>query len=101
MGVQGFMFVVALGAAAIALWVDARLAARTPRTAKWTFVHLGGALLALQLMPGLITLVVGGSGDPARKAAATFLVVLPALTYCWLAAIWLLKLVPRTAQPRP
>jgi hypothetical protein len=94
------MYVVALGAAAIALWVDARLAARAPRTVMWTFVHLGGALLALQLMPDLISMVVGGSDDPARKIAATFLVALPALTYCWLAAIWLLKLIPRTAQPR-
>jgi hypothetical protein len=51
-------------------------------------------------MPLLVTLVVGGSEDPARKVAATLLVLLPVLTYCWLSAIWFMKLVQRATQFR-
>ena len=57
-------------------------------------------MLALQVMPQLVTLIVADSDQPARKVAATLLVLLPVLTYCWLSAIWLLKLVQRAAHPR-
>jgi hypothetical protein len=97
---QEFILVVALGAAALALWLDVRLAARTPRSVVWTIANLGGSLAALQVMPSLVTLVVAGGDDPSRQIAATLLVLLPVLTYCWLSAIWLLKLLQRVAQPR-
>jgi hypothetical protein len=97
---QAFIAVVALGAAAIALWVDIRLQSRTPRTLIWTVAHLAGAIAALQVMPGLVTLVVADSDAPARKVAATLLVLLPVLTYCWLSAIWMLKLMQRSAHLR-
>ena len=84
----------------MALWVDVKLESRTPRTATWTFVHLGGAMLALQMMPLLVVLVVADTEAPARKVAATLFVLLPVLTYCWLSAIWLLKLMQRAAQLR-
>jgi hypothetical protein len=97
---QGLVLAVAVGAAAIAMWLDFRLERRTPRTVTWTFVHTAGSILALQLMPRLITLVVAGSDSPLRKIAAVLMVLLPVLIYCWLAAIWLLKLVQRAAHLR-
>ena len=100
MSAQALVYVVALGAAAIALWLDVRLAARTPRSATWTFFHLGGSMVALVVMPQLILFVVGGTEEPVRKLAATMLVVLPVLTYFWLSALWLLKLLQRAAQLR-
>ena len=89
------------GAALLALWSDVKLEPRTPRTAMWTFVHLVGSMLALQVMPLLVAWVVADTDDPARKLTATLFVLLPALTYCWLSAIWLLKLMQRAAQLRP
>jgi hypothetical protein len=100
MSAQQLVLAVAVGAAAIALWLDVRLESRTPRTVTWTLVHLGGSIFALRVMPLLVTLVVGGSEDPARKVAATLLVLLPVLTYCWLSAIWFMKLVQRATQFR-
>jgi hypothetical protein len=84
----------------MALWFDRRLEAWTPRTVTWTLVHLGGSMLALQVMPQLVTLVVAGSQDPLRKVVATLFVLLPVLTYSWLSALWLLKLLQRSAQLR-
>ena len=100
MSAQGLIVVVAMGAAAIALWLDVRLERRTPRSMTWTFFHTAGSILALQVMPQLITLIVAGSDSPVRKIAAVLMVVLPVLVYCWLAAIWLLKLVQRAAHLR-
>jgi NADH:ubiquinone oxidoreductase subunit H len=97
---QVFVFVVAFCAAAIALWFDRRLEARTPRTVTWTLVHLGGSLVALQVMPQLVALVVADTQDPLRKVAATLFVLLPVLTYAWLSALWLLRLLQRSAQLR-
>jgi len=97
---QGFVTVAALGAGAIALWLDARLEPLTPRTVGWTFIHTAGAILALKLMPQLILIVVAGSESPLRKIAALLVVLLPALVYSWLAAIWLLKLLQRAAHLR-
>ncbi len=100
MSALGLVYVVALAAAAIALWLDVRLAARTPRSATWTIFHLGGSMVALMVMPQLILLVVGGNEEPARKLAATMLVVLPVLTYFWLSALWLLRFLQRATQLR-
>src|SRR3954467_11599953 len=97
---QAFVLVVALGAAAIALWIDVRLKSRTPRRPKWTIVHLGASFVVLQVMPALVALMVAGADEPGRKMAAIFLLVLPALTYTWLSAIWLLKLLQRVALLR-
>lgn len=99
MNVQGLVLVVAVGAAAIAVWLDVRLDRRTPRTVTWTFVHIAFAILALQTMPRLIVFVAG-SESPGRKVAAVLAVLLPILTYSWLATIWLLKLVQRAAHLR-
>ena len=57
-------------------------------------------MLALMVMPQLILFVVGSAEEPARKLAATMLVVLPVLTYFWLSALWLLRLLQRAAQLR-
>ena len=100
MSAQEFVLVLAFAAAAIALWFDVRLASRTPRSATWTLAHLGVSILAIQVMPQLVTLVVGGAQDPARKIAAALFVVLPVFTYFWLSAIWLLRLMQRASQLR-
>jgi hypothetical protein len=100
MSAQGLVYAVALGAAAMAVWVDVRLESRTPRSVKWTLSHLFVAMVALQVMPKLLTVVVAGSDSPVRKITAVLMVLLPVLTYTWLAAIWLLKLVQRAAHMR-
>ena len=82
---NGLVLVFALAAGALALWLDMRLEERAPRTITWAFVHTAAAIMALQLMPQLMVLII---------------VLLPALVYAWLATIWLLKLVQRAAHLR-
>ena len=101
MSAQQLVLVVAIGAAAIAIWCDRRLGSRGPRSVIWTLAHVGASLLALQVMPQVITLVVTSSADPSRAVAATLFVLLPVLTYVWLSALWLMKLVQRATQLRP
>jgi hypothetical protein len=100
MSAQGLVLAVALGGAVLAVWLDARLESRAPSTATWIAVHLFAALVALKLMAPLVNFMVAGTDQPSRRMAAVLLVVLPAFTYLWLSAIWLLRLIRRAAQPR-
>jgi hypothetical protein len=97
---EQFVVVVAVGAALLAIWLDVRLETHTPRSVSWTFIHTAGAIFGLSVMPHLIALIVAGSDSPVRKLIAVMAVLLPALIYCSLAAIWLLKLVQRHAHLR-
>ena len=97
---QGLVLAVAVGAGAIALWLDVRFKERSPQTAMRTFAHLAVSLLFLQLSPALVVLVVAAGESPARKMVAIFAVLLPALSYVWLSSIWLIKLLQRSAHMR-
>jgi hypothetical protein len=97
---QDLVLAVALGAAVIALWLDVRLAARSPQTLGQVLLHAAGAFALLQLLPSILNIVVAGSDSPVRKMIAVFVAVLPTLTYVWLASIWLLKVVQRAARLR-
>ena len=99
MTVPGLLVIVALAAAALALWLDVRFDAG-PRTLTKCFIHTAGSMLVLKMMPAFLRLVVAGSDAPSRKLLALLIVLLPALIYAWLATIWLLKLVQRAAHMR-
>jgi hypothetical protein len=97
---HGLLLEVALGAGALAIWLDVRFGSRGPRTMAGTFGHLGGALLTLKLSTSGIVFIVAGSDSPARKMLAIFVALLPPLVYGWLSSIWLLKLLQRSAHLR-
>ena len=99
MTLHGLILAVALAAAALAVWLDARFDTG-PRTITKCFVHTAGAMLLLKFVPVLLRVVVAGSDSPQRKTFAILTVLLPALIYTWLATIWLLKLVQRAAHLR-
>jgi hypothetical protein len=90
MSVQSLVLATAVGAGAIALWLDTRLAARTPRTWSTAVVHLGLSLCGLNLTPSLLGILVDDS-SPLSKMAGLFAIVLPLLTYVFLSSIWLIK----------
>ena len=100
MTTHGLVLALAMGAGAIALWLDARFKARGPLTVRRTFAHVAVSMLFLQLSPALVVLVVAAGESPARKMIALFVVLLPALVYVWLSSIWLLKLLQRSAHMR-
>ena len=79
-----FALVLTAGAALLALWIDTRLPRLAPPTMRRVFLHVGAALLTLQLIPGATSAVM--------IYVALFAVALPALVYSFLTAIWFIRL---------
>ena len=78
-----FVAGLALGAALLAAWVHVRFPALAPERLGRAVVHAGTAFVVLQLVPGI--------SDSAGRYAGIFVVVLPALTYALLTAIWMIQ----------
>lgn len=83
----------ALGAALLALWVAVRFPKLGPRTLIGALFHLAAALVAGMPVAPVMGRIVS-TGFPFSGFVAVFGVALPALTYMFLAAAWLI----RTAQ---
>ena len=77
------------GAVALALWVDIRFPNLGPSTMRGLLLHVGGTAVGAQLIvPGLIQLQ---QGPQAVTIAIAMTLVLPALTYCILVGIWVIR----------
>jgi len=92
MSVDTFVLALCLGAAALAVWIVARLPKIGPENLPRALAHLMVAVLV-----GVLTApAIRGIGELALPGAAlvgTFAVALPALTYMFLAAVWLLRVM--------
>jgi hypothetical protein len=89
---NGFVLVLAVGGAALALWIVAAFPHRGPRDLGRALIHvlvsvLGGAGIA----PGIRGLTA--LGIPAAAYVGTFLIALPGLTYMFLAAAWMMRVL--------
>jgi hypothetical protein len=93
--VSGFVMCLALGAGALALWVDVRFPGRVDRNWKVVFCHLFAAGLVIQLVMPEAGMLVRDSGTAASYPLAAVGVALPSLTYLFLASLWVLKLAQR------
>jgi ABC-type Fe3+-siderophore transport system permease subunit len=87
-----------LGAAAVAVWLDLRFPRLTPATVKSILLHVGGALVAAQLLSPLAFHFLTGSR--ASTLAVVFVVALPALTYALLVALWVLRFLANASRGR-
>jgi hypothetical protein len=84
-----FLVALAVGAALIAVWLDARFERFGPSDFRGAIVHVG-----LALAVGWLLVPAGLSGVLAVGASpmvALFSVVLPCLVYDFLAAFWVVK----------
>jgi hypothetical protein len=88
-----FLVFLALGAGAIALWVDARVKGLAPSSLRGALLHVGASIVLGQLAVPLLTRLIIEGGSAAYSMAAIFGVGFPALTYCFLASIWIIKIV--------
>ena len=79
-----------LGTAALALWSYLRWPGAAPATMKGAVIRVALALLLLQV--GAAALGFGDEAAPALAVAVVVGVVVPVLTYAFLASIWFLKL---------
>jgi hypothetical protein len=79
-----FVLALAAGAGLLAVWIHARFPGLAPERMGKTVLHTGVAFVLLKLTPGL--------GETAMaKYATLFLIILPALVYALLCAIWMLR----------
>jgi hypothetical protein len=78
-----FVVALAIGAALLAAWTHARFPSLAPERLGRTLAHLVAASVLLNLAPGF--------GQLVGAFAAVFLLVLPALVYALLSAIWMLE----------
>ena len=79
-----------LGAAALALWSHVRWPGAVPATMKGAVVRVVVALALMQV--GAALLGFGVEAAPALALVLVVAVVVPVLTYAFLASIWFLKL---------
>ena len=89
---------VLVGAAVLALWVDARLGERTPQTMIKVLLHAGAAFIAVRFVAAFAPRILDPEST-AKTIGALLLLVLPGWIYAFLASFWALKLV-RSAIPR-
>ena len=78
-----------LGAAALALWSFVRWPGAVPATVKGAMLRVAIAFVLLQV--GSAVLDVGVDAVPSLAVLVVIGVVVPALTYAFLASIWLMK----------
>ena len=91
MDVLVLIMTLALGAAALALWIDVRAPALGPGSVRGALVHLVAALVVCQLSGGLMSAVID-PGNARTMVAAVLGVGLPILVYSFLSGLWIIKL---------
>jgi len=84
------LMVFTLGTAALSLWSYVRWPGAAPATIKGAAIRVALALLLLQV--GAAALDFGVEAAPAFAVAVVVGVVVPVLTFAFLASIWFLKL---------
>jgi hypothetical protein len=88
----------ALGAGALALWVDVRFPKLEPRGPDFGFLaRILAVPIALTLLAPMGLHLLVDADTLALKLAGLFAVAFPCLVYAFLVAVWILKLVQRTA----
>jgi hypothetical protein len=93
--IGAFMLVLMVGAALLALWLSVRMSRFEPQRLGSFVAALVGGIVVIGAVPELIPFV----GRPLGPFAAVFLVVLPACTYVFLLALWLLARFGRLLRP--
>jgi len=91
MTVSQFLIALALGAGAIALWINHRFPKLAPERLGVAIIHVGIAMVVGQaIFPAIDLLFTANLPPMARAAVLTFVVGLPALVYALLASIWVI-----------
>jgi hypothetical protein len=87
-----FVALLCVGAAALALWIIVRLPQLGPREMPQALLHiLLSIVVGAGITPGIRA--VAAVGIPGAAFVGTFAIALPALTYMFLAAAWLLRVM--------
>jgi hypothetical protein len=85
------VILIALGAAAIALWIDVRFPGIAPREARGILIHGALAVAAGQLLVPPTLRFVTELESPALTLVGVFGVAFPAIIYALLVGVWTIK----------
>jgi hypothetical protein len=86
---------VALGAGAIALWIYVRVGSGrlAPGNLRVALIHVGASIVVGQLaVPVLMKVIIAGD-SPLLTLFAIFGIAFPALVYCLLSSIWMIRML--------
>jgi hypothetical protein len=86
-----FLVFVLFGGAAVAVWINTRYPKLAPEELRRALIHVGVSLVVAQLAVPLLIKDVVALGTPAAILFAIFGIAFPALTYCLLSSIWIIK----------
>jgi hypothetical protein len=100
MSVMALVQAMTAGASVLALWVFVRLGDRRPGSLRAVIAHLAVAGLLMSACPFVMERFVRAGESHAGAAAGLFGVFLPAMTYVFLAALYLLEQLQRALHAR-
>jgi hypothetical protein len=86
-----FLVLVVLGGAAVAVWINTRFPKLAPGELRRAMIHVGVSLVVAQLVVPLLMKSVVALGTPMAILFAIFGIAFPALTYCLLSSLWIIK----------
>jgi hypothetical protein len=90
LSIESFVLVLCVGAALLAFWFAVRFPDTGPNDMTRSLLHVVVAFLLLQLIVWAMGLVSGVS-VPVARFIDVFGLVLPSLTYIFLAAAWFIR----------
>jgi hypothetical protein len=86
---------IGIGAGAIALWVDVRFPQLAPEEMAKVMLHVVASMaLGYAVSPAFQALAA--YDDPRLTLVAVFGLAFPAIVYCLLAGVWMIKLAQRS-----
>jgi hypothetical protein len=90
MSMMTFVLLLCTGAAVLGLWIVVRFPDFGPSDVTKALLHVAVSIVILQLLVPAIH-VVTGTGLPAAQLVVSLGIVLPGLTYVFVAAAWLIR----------
>ena len=101
MTVTQFLVALALGAGAIALWINNRFPGIAPGRIPIVMVHVGVAMvIGIAVIPAIDAFVQASLSPLMRAIVITFVVGLPALVYALLTSIWVILIAQGAMRMR-
>ena len=99
MSMTTFVLFLCAGSALIALWLAVRFPDLGPDEVTKALLHVAASMVLLQVLVPAIH-AVSGTGLPAAQLVVSFGLVLPSLTYVFVAAAWLIRAAGSRLQGR-
>jgi hypothetical protein len=99
LSVESFVLVLCVGAAVLAAWIVVRMPHFGPASLPGALLHILLSVVLGNLATHALA-AIAGLWIPAGQFLGIFVIALPGLTYMFLAAAWLMRVMRDYFQPR-